>query len=177
MSDERGRKAYCYLEEEQVGLGIGMGIRLARKGLFIMTGGLSGRVFKEDSKQGRTAKATERRMGPPERQPKATPVKARATRRSKPRAARKPVAQTAASSNGTAKELERLATLHGEGALTNEEFAAGKAKILGTSLSPTASGTEPAKFPAVEANVAAARNLADLADHHPSPSIPALSSD
>jgi len=69
-------------------------------------------------------------------------------------------ANAAPPSSGTASELERLAYLHRGGALTNQEFAAAKAKILATSPAISRSGA----FPAVEANVAAARHLADLAD-------------
>jgi hypothetical protein len=72
-----------------------------RKALFVATGGLSGLVFKDDSKKERTAKA------------------------------------------------------------------AAKVKILGMSLTPDGPGRDPATFAAVEANVAAARHLADLAvDDH-----------
>ena len=86
--------------------------------------------------------------------------------RPKPRAARtSTVARTVGSGNGTTNELERLVRLHGRGALTDGEFAAAKAKILGTSLTPHRSETGPETFPAVEANVAAARHLADLPVH------------
>ena len=53
-------------------MGIGIGIGLMRKALFVMTGGLSGRVFKDDSRKKRTAKGPERQVRT-ERQPKATP--------------------------------------------------------------------------------------------------------
>lgn len=36
-----------------------------------------------------------------------------------------------APTNDTASELQRLATLHGSGALTDAEFAAAKAKVIG----------------------------------------------
>jgi putative oligomerization/nucleic acid binding protein len=158
-----------------------------RKALFVATLGLSGRVLKDDSKKERTAKADAQRVRPRKQtkvtRPKQTKVtrpkpqaarreKPQATRRAKPQAARraKPeVARTStlapivASGNGTSNELERIADLHVRGALTDEEFAAAKAKILGTSLTPHESGSEPATFPAVEANVAAAGRLADLA--------------
>lgn len=42
-----------------------------------------------------------------------------------------PAPATAASSDSAAAELERLAQLHQSGALTDEEFAAAKAKVLG----------------------------------------------
>jgi Short C-terminal domain len=171
-----------------------------RKALFVATLGLSGRVFKDDSKKERTAKADAQRMRPRKQtkvtRPKQTKVtrrkpqaarreKPQATRRAKPQAARraKPeVARTStlapivASGNGTSNELERIADLHVRGALTDEEFAAAKAKILGTSLTPHESGSEPATFPAVEANVAAARRLADLAAQDDA-SVPTFSSD
>jgi uncharacterized protein YPO0396 len=90
--------------------------------------------------------------------------KTQAARRAKPQAARTAtVARTAGSGNGTITELERLADLHGRGALTAEEFAAAKAKILGTRLTPPGSGRDPASFQAVDSSVTAARQLADLA--------------
>ena len=76
-----------------------------------------------------------------------------------------------AAGSGTIGELERLADLHGRGALTGAEFAAAKAKILGTAAPPPPSASEPAVFPAIEANVAAARHLADLTAFRPSQSI------
>jgi Short C-terminal domain len=42
-----------------------------------------------------------------------------------------PTASTGAAPGSTAGEIERLAQLHTQGALTDEEFAAAKAKILG----------------------------------------------
>jgi putative oligomerization/nucleic acid binding protein len=149
-----------------MGLGIGTGIGLIRKALFVMTGGLSGRVFKDDSKKKRTrtAKAPERQVRA-ERQPKATPVN-RDARRPKPRAARTSTAARATGpGNGTANALERIAKLHRQGALSDEEFAAAKARILGTDQTVKEAATGPATYPAVEANVAAARQLADLAGH------------
>ncbi len=125
-----------------------------RKALFIATVGLSGRVFKDNPKKEHAAKAAEKQVRP-RKQTK------RAARRPTPRAARTSTA--AQPGNATANQLERLAELHGRGALTGEEFAAAKAKILGTSLAPHGSDIGPATFPAVEANVAAARDLADLA--------------
>lgn len=41
-----------------------------------------------------------------------------------------PSAPTTSGNNGTAGELERLAALHARGALSDEEFAAAKAKML-----------------------------------------------
>jgi len=127
--------------------------------------------------------AARRREPQAVRQPKAAQrPKAQAAGRPKPPAAlraktpsaRRPktqtqrastLAQTASAGNGTANELERIAELHRHGALTAEEFAAAKAKILGTSPMPDTSGGRSAKFPAVEANVAAARRLTDMAVH------------
>jgi hypothetical protein len=153
-------KAHRDHQEALVGIGFG----IIRKALFVATGGLSGRLFKDNSKKKGTAKAAEKQMRP-QKQTKVTRPKPRTARRAKPRAARKStVARTAG--NATTNELARLADLHGRGALTDEEFAAAKAKILGTRLTPRESGGEPpAPFQAVEANVAAARHLADLAAH------------
>ena len=141
-----------------------------RKALLIATGGLSGLVFKDNSKMKRTATAAEKQVRP-KKQTKITRPKPQAARRPKPQAAR------TSTVNGTAKELERLADLQGRGALTDEEFAAAKAKILGTGLASLASGRGPATFPAVEANVAAARDLADLAVHDHGASVPTVRSD
>jgi multidrug resistance efflux pump len=146
---------------------MGLGIGLIQKALYIATFGLSGRVFKDDSRKPRAVKAAAR----PARSAK--PAEAAQTRAQKaPRRATKKArtstaAKGGASGKGTATELKRLAKLHAQGALTDEEFAAAKAKILGTTAPP------PAKpdFPSVEANVAAARQLADLAGQEPAPSV------
>jgi hypothetical protein len=154
-----------------------MGIGFMQKALFVATGGLSGLVFRDDSKKERTAKAAQKRMRP-ERRPKATPPKPRAARRPKQRAARtSTAAKTIGSANGTANALERIAKLHRQGALSIEEFAAAKARILGTSQTPNPSATGPATYPAVEANVAAARHLADLAGDDRSASVATASGD
>jgi Short C-terminal domain len=183
MPHERDTKVHRNLSGGFVGMGF------IRKALFVATLGLSGRVFRDDSKKERTAKANAQRVRPrkqtkvtrakPQATRRAKPqatrrAKPQATRRAKPQAARRPKPQAAHRStvapivgagNGTSIELERIADLHVRGALTDEEFAAAKAKILGTSLSPSESRRDPATFPAVEANVAAARHLADLAAH------------
>jgi Short C-terminal domain len=156
-----------------------------RKALFVATAGLSGRVFKDNSKKERTAKADAKPVRPG-KQTKITRPKPQAARRPKPQAARRPKPQAARTStvapivgsgNGTTDELERLADLHKRGTLTDEEFAAAKAKILGTSLTPHGSDRGPATFPAIEANVAATRHLADLAAHDPGASVTTVSSD
>ena len=163
-----------------------------RKALFVATGGLSGLVFKDNSNKERTAKANEKQVRL-QKQTKVTRRKVKAAPRPRTQAARrqtqaggtqaarrpKPqparpstVAPIVGAGNGTTIELERLADLHGRGALTNEEFAAAKAKILGTSLTPHGSDRAPATFQAIEANVAAARHLADLAeDTDPAPAL------
>jgi hypothetical protein len=149
-------------------MGIGLGI--IRKALFIMTGGLSGLVFKEDSVKARTARPAEKPAQAKATQAKATRAKPQKARRAKAKATRK---STAASPSGTAKEIERLAKLSGEGLLTDAEFAAAKAKILGTSPAPDS----PATYPAVEANVAAARHLADLAGNERSAPVASYGND
>ncbi len=161
-----------------------MGMGFTRKVLFIATFGLSGLVFKDNSKEKPTARAAQEQVRP-KRQTKAkrpTPQASRQTRpqarRPKPQAARtSTAAQTAEAGNGTATELERLAELHGSGALTGAEFAAAKAKILGISPPSQASASGPATFPAVEASVAAARDLADLAVRDPGASVASINSD
>ena len=156
-----------------------------QKALFVATAGLSGRVFKDNSKQARTAKADAERLRP-RKQTKVIRPKPQAARRPKPQAGRRPkpqagrastVAPIVGAGNGTTNELERLADLHVRGALTDDEFAAAKAKILGTSLTPHESDRGPATFQAVEANVAAARHLADLAANDPGASVTTFSSD
>jgi hypothetical protein len=127
---------------------------LIRKALFIATLGISGRVFKEKPKAVRVAKA-------PQKSPRPRKQTKRPARRSPSRAAR--TTAGARSATGTSGELERLAALHASGALSDAEFAAAKAKILGTSRAPAAAEKVAAAFPAVEANVAAARHLSDLA--------------
>src|SRR5271155_3278662 len=101
-----------------------------RKALFVATLGLSGRVFKDNSKKQHTAKADAQRARP-RTQTKVTRPKPEAARKPKPQAARtSTVAPIVGSGNGTTNELERLAELQVRGALTDEEFAAAKAKIL-----------------------------------------------
>jgi hypothetical protein len=60
--------------------------------------------------------------------------------------------------------LDRITKLHEHGALTDREFAAAKARILGTSPPPDSPQPGSTAFPAIEANVAAARRLADYAE-------------
>jgi hypothetical protein len=134
-----------------------MGLGLIRKALIVMTGGLAGYVWKDNSKQQRTAKAAGKRASSQKQGPATAP------KRKSTRAKKQPSARAAASASGTAKELERLARLHGQGALSDAEFAAAKGKILGTSSTPEGSSKDAEPYPAVEANVAAARRLADMA--------------
>jgi hypothetical protein len=149
-----------------------------RKALSIATFGLSGRVFKDNSKKQRTAKANAQRTRA-RKQTKVTRSKPQAARTSKPQAARRSKPQSARRSKpqsartstvapiveeaqGTTHELERLADLHVHRALTDEEFAAAKAKILGSSPTPPESDGDAAAFPSVEANVAAAHDDASV---------------
>jgi hypothetical protein len=136
---------------------------IMRKALFVATFGVSGLVFKDNSKKERTTKTAAKQVRP--KQAKSTRPRPRTTRRPAPRAA------------GTTNELERLADLYGREALTDEEFAAAKAKILGTSPVPPRARREPAAFPAIEANIATARNLADLAGNDRGPSAATISGD
>jgi Short C-terminal domain len=142
-----------------------VGMAFIRKALFVATGGLLGLVFKDEAKDKRPAKAAEQRARPRKQtkqtkvarpKPKAAPRRKKATRTST-------IARTSESRDGTIRELERLANLHAQGALSTEEFAAAKAKILGTGPKAPESGRDPERFTAVEANIAAARQLADLA--------------
>jgi hypothetical protein len=87
-------------------------------------------------------------------------------------AAAQPKAQTPAQprahapASGTIIALERVAKLHAQGALSDHEFAAAKARILGTAPSATAPAPAeaPTTFPAIQANVAAARRLGESGD-------------
>jgi Meckel syndrome type 1 protein len=98
------------------------------------------------------------------------PIKAAAA--AAPQAAGAPaMMQPMASGNGTIGELERLADLHARGALTSIEFAAAKASMLGMGAVARAGADEAAAFPAIEANVAAARQLADMSAHAPGQSM------
>ena len=80
-----------------------------------------------------------------------------------PAVAQAPGAATAARpgapTSGVAIALDRIAKLHKHGALSEREFEAAKARILGTSPPPAAPEPASATFPAIEANVAAARRL------------------
>jgi hypothetical protein len=138
-----------------------MGLGLIRKALFIATFGLSGIVLKDDAKKPRTARAAKKPARPAQAKARAQKP---AARRSRPKSAR---ASAKASAGGTARELERLAKLHGEGALTDAEFSAGKASILGAPAGRPEPSAQPAgigrPYPAVEANVSAARQLDGLA--------------
>ena len=138
-----------------------------RKALYIATFGLSGLVFKETPSPERTEKTAAKQMRSQARakatQAKATRAKSQTVRKRKAQATRASKApQAARSSNGTIRELERLADLHRRGGLSDDEFAAAKSKLLGTSLAPKPPETAPATFPAVEANITAARHLGQL---------------
>ena len=83
-------------------------------------------------------------------------------------------ARTAATGSGVSLALERISALHEHGALTDREFAAAKARILGTSQPEGATEAGPRAFPSIEANVAAARRIDSYAggDREPSVSTP-----
>jgi hypothetical protein len=140
-----------------------MGLGLIRKALFVMTGGLSRFVFKDNANNKGAAKAAAKRATP-QRPRKATRPKRQATGQRQPQSQRaSKVAKASKPGSGTASELERLATLHRQGALTSTEFASAKAKILGTSTTAQGPSEREAPYPSVEANVTAARHLAGLA--------------
>ncbi|TMK99182.1 MAG: SHOCT domain-containing protein [Actinobacteria bacterium] len=133
-----------------------------RKALYIATFGLSGLVFKETPSPARAEKPAAKQARS-QTQAKAPRAKSQAARKRKAQATRAPKApQAGRSGNGTIHELERLADLHRRGALGDDEFAAAKSKLLGTSLAPKPPEKAPATFPAVEANITAARHLGDL---------------
>ena len=148
-----------------------------RKALYIATFGLSGLVFKETTSPERTEKPAAKKMRSQTRA-KATRAKSQAARKRKAQATRASKApQAARSSNGTIHELERLAGLHRRGALGDDEFAAAKSKLLGTTLAPKPPETAPPTFPAVEANITAARHLGDLGANDRGTSFAPISSD
>ena len=82
------------------------------------------------------------------------------------------VARPGAPTSGVAIALDRIAKLHMNGALTDREFAAAKARILGTSAVTDQAEESSAAFPAIEANVAAARRLAGYSHPSREPSAP-----
>ena len=148
-----------------------------RKALYIATFGLSGLVFKETTSPQRTQKpaAKQKRSQP---QARATRAKSQAARKRKAQTTRASKAPRAApSGNGTLPELERLVDLHRRGAISDGEFAAAKSKLLGTSPAPKPPETAPATFPAVEANITAARHLGDLSGNDRSTSFAPISRD
>ena len=133
-----------------------------RKALYIATFGLSGLVFKETPSPERADKPAGKQTRP-QAQAKAPRAKSQAARKRKAQATRASKApQPARSSNGTLQELERLADLHRRGSLSDDEFAAAKSELLGTTLAPKPPEAAPATFPAVEANITAARHLGEL---------------
>ncbi len=79
-------------------------------------------------------------------------------------------ARSGATGNGVAIALERISALHEHGALTDREFAAAKTRILGTSPTPGSPEASSATFPAIEANVAAARRIGGYPDPDREPS-------
>jgi hypothetical protein len=64
--------------------------------------------------------------------------------------------------NGAAAALERITKLRDQGALSYEEFAAAKARILSASRAAEEAGDERRRFESVEASVAAAGDPADM---------------
>lgn len=94
-----------------------------RKALFVSTGGLSGVAVKANSKKERAAKAAEKQVKLQRQMLKTQQAQAAA-------AAQAAQATVVATAVPVTDELERLASLHASGALSNEEFAAAKAKLL-----------------------------------------------
>jgi hypothetical protein len=71
-------------------------------------------------------------------------------------------APTIRAGNGAAAALERITKLRDQGAISYEEFAAAKARILATSRVAGEAGDERRRFESVEASVAAAGDIADM---------------
>jgi hypothetical protein len=203
-AETRDTKVHRHFEEALLDMGlIRKALSIATVGLsdrLFEDDSKKGRTAKTDAKRGRTQKqrsvtrtrAQARPKPKARRKPQARPkpqALPKPQARPKRQARRKPQARpqpqavrtspapaTVASGDGTIVELERLADLRARGALTNEEFTVAKAKILGTTVTPREPDTDAATFPAVEANVAAARQLADLAARDDA-SVTTLSSD
>jgi multidrug resistance efflux pump len=72
--------------------------------------------------------------------------------------------RTIGAGNGAAAALERITKLRDQGAISYEEFAAAKARILGAGMAPGESSEERRSFEAVGANVAA-DHASVAADH------------
>lgn len=155
---------------------------IIRKALLISTGGLATFVLPDEKprrvsdRPGATTKAKAKAAPANAAPANPAPAKARqSTPRPAKRAAKKPAPRrqpqakpssiTAATTpiGGTAYELECIANLHREGALSVAEFAAAKAKILGAGIGLPEDANAPPTFPAVEASITAARGLADVA--------------
>jgi hypothetical protein len=72
------------------------------------------------------------------------------------------IAPTGGAGNGTAAALERITILRDQGALSYEEFAAAKTRILDTGRAAGEAGDQRRSFESVEASVAAAGDLAGM---------------
>lgn len=110
-----------------------------RKALFVSTGGLSGVAgVKANSKKERTAKATEKQVRLQKQQLKAAKSAARNISHQQPQTMQttSAVPPSPATNPSLAAELERLAALHRDGALSEEEFAAAKGRLLGSASIP-----------------------------------------
>ena len=64
--------------------------------------------------------------------------------------------------NGSAAALERITKMRDQGALSYEEFAAAKKRILSAGTAAAESSEERSNVEAVKANVAAGGDLADV---------------
>lgn len=147
---------------------------IVRKALFISTAGLSDRVLGEETKKRQPVKPARSKPEAKAKTAASQPKSATAARRkSAKRPARRPASRQVASpitsglpedGGGVADELDRIAKLRGQGLLSETEFRAGKAKILGIAM-PEDEPFAATAFPAVEANVLAARRLNEMAEH------------
>jgi hypothetical protein len=119
-----------------------------RKALFVSTGGLSGVAgVKANSKKERAAKAAEKQLRLQKQQLKAAKSAARAQSATQTTSHQQPQPMQPTSTVSTpqnpapanpslAAELERLAALHRDGALSDEEFATAKGRLLGPASVP-----------------------------------------
>jgi hypothetical protein len=121
----------------------------------------AGRARRQRAAKGAPTSTTARTPTPTTARPP-TPTTARTPT---PTTARTPAptgAPTIAAGNGAAAALERITKLRDQGAISYEEFAAAKARILSASRVAGEAGDERRRFESAEASVAAAGNLADM---------------
>lgn len=155
---------------------------IVRKALFISTAGLSDIVLGEEPRKRTPAKAAQSKAVA-QTKAKTMSKATKAAGAGKKKTARRPartgakkqtsattmaapattMAAPAARPDGIGDQLAMIAEMRNRGDLSASEFQIAKAKILGISPVSGEPDFSSAAFPAVEANVAAARRLNDMA--------------